>query len=731
MRLRTTTPYWCALLLILIGIQSAWAQNPRSIKFEQLDYLLPTPNNYRAASGAPGHEYWQQRADYKIEVTLDDDKQMLKAKEVITYYNQSPDPLDYLWLQLDQNRFAKNSIAFNTTAFDLNSPFSLVGWMRGQESKHGFRILAVKDAQGNALPFTINETMMRVDLPQTLAPRNGKVVFSVEWEHYIIDANKMGGRGGYEYFEKDGNYLYEISQWFPRMAVYDDVNGWQHKQFLGRGEFALTFGDYEVHITAPEDHIVASTGELQNPEQVLSNTQRQRLEQAKNAQNPVLIVTQAEAEKAEKSKAKKTKTWIYKAENVRDFAWASSRKFIWDAMQVEVEGKKIWAMSYFPKEGNPLWGDYSTHVVAHTLREYSKMTFAYPYPVAISVHGPVFGMEYPMICFNGGRPEPDGTVPDRTRNAMVSVIIHEVGHNYFPMIVNSDERQWSWMDEGLNSFLQYVAEQEIPNQPWAQKDYPKGSKYPSRRGPAKNIVDYMRADPAVLEPIMTNSEQIMQFGNNAYGKPATALNILRETVMGRDLFDHAFKVYSNRWMFKHPMPADFFRTMEDASAVDLDWFWRGWFFGTEPCDISLDEVEQYFISSQKPENANGFTAQTIDPARLDEVFARMEVSAQERRTIGEGKYLYLLRLSNPGGLIMPLIVGVEYQDGTQDLHRFAAEIWRMNPEKISRLIVTDKPVKSFLVDPLEETADINIDNNIFPRQGASPSRFEQFKNRQN
>lgn len=712
-------------------------------KFEQLEQLLPTPNNFRTADGSPGHEYWQQKADYKINVTLDDSKQWIKGSETITYYNNSPNELRYLWLQLDQNMFAKESNTYRTNTFDLeNDTRSLMGWVAGVNSNHGFKISNVVDSKGKPLNYVENFTMMRIDLPEPLK-KGQKFTFSLDWNFFVIDAEKMGGRSGYEFFPEDGNYLYEIAQWFPRMCVYSDVYGWQHKQFLGRGEFALVFGDYEVNIDVPADHIVAATGELQNPKEVLTPTQIQRLEKAKNAQAPVLIVTPEEAIKNEKSKASNRKIWKFKAENVRDFAWASSRKFIWDAFQVPNGSKKVWAMSFYPKEGNPLWGEKSTWTVAHTLNTYTKYTFEYPYPVAISVHGPVFGMEYPMICFNGGRPIPlpakanseeiekNKQANERTKYAMVSVIIHEVGHNYFPMIVNSDERQWSWMDEGMNSFLQYRAEQELPDAPWT-KDL-KRDPYPSRRGPAANIVSYMKSAPDTQVPIMTNSEQIKQFGNNAYGKPATALNILRETVMGKDLFDFAFKQYANKWKFKHPEPADFFRTMEDASGIDLDWFWRGWFYTVDYYEPSLEAVTLFKIlnKGQNLPTASVFPSKELKIAtalkRMEE--AGVKMTEAEKRMLSPDKNFYVLKIKNNGELVMPLIVEINYKDGTKQVERFPAEIWRMNHKEIAKLIVTEKEVASFRLDPNLETADIEINNNTFPRT-ASSSNFEQMKSGQ-
>ncbi|MBP7644815.1 MAG: M1 family metallopeptidase, partial [Saprospiraceae bacterium] len=534
-------------------------------KFEQLGSALPTPNSYRTASGAPGHEYWQQRADYNIKVTLDDSNQSITGSETITYFNNSPDVLTYLWLQLDQNRRAKDSDSYKVSTSTVGNEMTEVqAEAMLNDFDGGHKISSITDITGKVLKYTIQKTMMRVELPAPLA-KGQSFSFAIKWSYNINDRLKIGGRSGYEYFPKDDNYLYTIAQFFPRMCVYDDVSGWQNKQFLGAGEFTLTFGNYLVEITVPEDHLVAATGELQNMPQLLTKNQLAKYNKAKTETvQPIIIATEEEAREREKTKLNGTKTWKFKADNVRDFAFASSRKFIWDAMAVVQNGKTIMAMSMYPKEGNPLWEKYSTKAVAHTLNTYSQYTFDYPYPVAWSINADKIGMEYPMICFNFGRCEEDGTYTERVKYGMISVIIHEVGHNYFPMIVNSDERQWTWMDEGLNSYLQFLSESL-----W-QRDYP------SRRGPAENIVSYMSGEQSGLTPIMTNSENIKQFGNNAYGKPATALNILRETILGRELFDYAFKEYSNRWKFKNPTPADFFRTIEDASSVDLDWFWKGW-----------------------------------------------------------------------------------------------------------------------------------------------------------
>lgn len=749
------------LLFLLLAFSSAVVAQTENINhnpFRQLYDQLPTPNVYRNAAGAPGHQYWQQRADYKINLRLDDENQRIYGDEVVTYYNNAPDALDYLWLQLDQNMRAKDSDTYKTATNSINERMSLRG-LAGLEPDFdgGFKLDYVQDANGKPLSYTVVKTMMRIDLPQPLAS-GAQVTFKIKWWYNINDRMKIGGRSGYEYFEEDDNYLYTIAQFFPRMATYTDNEGWQNKQFLGNGEFALTFGNYEVAITAPADHLIAATGVLQNPKEVLTKEQQSRFEQARKERvQPVIIATQAEAEEREKTKESKTKTWRFKADNVRDFGFASSRKFIWDAMGVEQEdGSVVMAMSMYPKEGNPLWEQYSTKAVAHTLRWYTHYTFNYPYPVAWSIHADAIGMEYPMICFNFGRPEKDGTYSDRVKYGMIGVIIHEVGHNYFPMIVNSDERQWTWMDEGLNTFLQYLTEQQ-----WERN-------YPSRRGPADQIVNYMKGDKKFISPIMTNSESIWQFGNNAYGKPATALNILRETVMGRELFDHAFKAYANRWKFKHPAPADFFRTMEDASGVDLDWFWRGWFFTTDHVDIAIKEVKPYRINTKDPMKENMMakanqekaprnissirneaieqTYDEQDPSLRDfytdydplattvideEEYERYlkGLSDEEKAVLSANKYYYEIAFENIGGLVMPVIVEFTFADGTTKVEHIPAEIWRKDYKNVTKVFVVEKEVTQITLDPFLETADTDRGNNYFPSQ-QEMSRFELFQQRQ-
>ncbi len=732
-----------ALLITQLTFAQEWGR-----KFEQLGTMLPTPNEYRTASGAPGGAYWQQRADYVINVELDDNNQTIKGFESITYFNQSPDPLNYIWVQLDQNMRAKDSESplVRTSSIRGDSiPAYFVAMGNNEVTGYdgGFKIIAVKDAGGNDMNYTINHTMMRIDLANVLKPGE-KIVFSVDWWYNINNRMLDHGRGGLEYFEKDGNYLYTMAQWFPRMAVYSDFHGWQNKQFLGRGEFALAFGNYDVKITVPSDHIIGATGTLQNPEEVLTSTEIKRFEQAKKSfTEPVIIVTQEEAVKKESAPVTTKATWHFKAENVRDFAFASSRKFIWDAMAVKVGDLTPLAMSYYPKEGNPLWEKESTIAVKNTLETYSKYTIDYPYPKAISVHAASIGMEYPMICFNFGRPDEDGTYSESTRNRMVMVVIHEVGHNFFPMIINSDERQWTWMDEGLNTFLQFRTEQE------------KYENYPSRRGPAKNIVGYMKGDKNNIRPIMTNSEQLKQFGNNAYAKPATAMNILRETVMGNELFDKAFKTYAERWAFKHPEPADFFRTMEDASGVDLDWFWRGWFFGTDHVDLTVENVKWYKVrDTENTLEGRAQKGQIKNPANVDEDgnfsdfsngFELITITDTNPRFYGEfkstvddeairaklsGKNMYEVTLRNSGGLVTPIIIEWTFKDGSKETEKIPAEIWRYNEERITKVFTKDQEVTNITIDPLLETADVNTDDNYFPKR-ESESKFDKFKEGKN
>ena len=757
-------------LTVLTVVAQDIRNNPGSNhgnKFEQLGTILPTPNEYRTASGAPGTKYWQQRADYDIKATLDEKNLMLHGAETITYFNNSPDVLTYIWLQLDENEHSttKNAGYPDGSSMGRGMSPAMIDKLEEEKSDNGLgvNILKITDLLGAKLKYTVNKTMMRVELPTALKPGQ-KFAFKVDWNYKITDRLTVAGRGGFEFFPEYGNHLFTMAQWYPRLAVYSDFQGWQHHQFTGRGEFALTFGNYKVAITVPSDHVVMATGACQNYPAVLSPAQLARWNKAQTSSEPVEVVTLEEAKKAEKTKATTQKTWVFNAENVRDFAFGSSRKFIWDALAANVEGKKVMCMSAYGKEAYGLYRPYSSKAVAHTIKTYSKFTIPYPYPVAQSIEASN-GMEYPMICFNYGRTEKDGTYTEATKNGMLGVIIHEVGHNFFPMIVNSDERQWSWMDEGLNTYVEYLTEELYDN------------KFPSRRGPAFAIADYMKLPKDQLEPIMTNSENIIQFGPNAYAKPATGLNILRETIMGRDLFDYSFKEYSRRWAFKHPTPADLFRTIEDASAEDLDWFWRGWFYSIDPVDIAIDTVKHAVYDAaiavpaartmgprglSKPEvnnfediskirnrNDKSIVFLTDVDTTLRDFYWRydrglepydsvtkqpaMAMPAAEGLTDAEkAKYasanLYEVSFLNKGGLVMPIILEFTFEDGTKETQRLPAQIWRKNENKVTKVFLTSKKAVSIQLDPMRETADIDESNNKWPNVSA-PSKFALFKSK--
>jgi hypothetical protein len=769
----------CVCLLCMCATGQDIRNNPNSNhgnRFEQLGTILPTPNEYRTASGAPGPKYWQQRCDYDITCELDEVNRRLSGKENLTYFNNSPDVLTYLWLQLDENEHStvnnsgyetSNTMPTSVTPADIDR----LSGKPASDKEHGFNIVRVADAGGILLKYTINKTMMRLELPMPLKPGQ-QFKFRVDWNYFIANRMTMGGRGGYENFTDENNDIFTMTQWYPRLCVYSDFQGWQNHQFAGSGEFALTFGNFKVAMTVPADHVVMSTGQGQNYAQILSAKEMARWGAAQTAKDVVEIVTLDEATTKEKTKAKEKKTWIFKADMVRDFAWGSSRKFIWDAMPTMVEGKKVMCMSAYGKEAYALYRKFSTKAVAHTIKSYSKFTIPYPYPVAQSLEA-ANGMEYPMICFNYGRCEKDSegkysansTYSEGTKYGMLGVVIHEVGHNFFPMIVNSDERQWSWMDEGLNTFVQYLSEELWDN------------KYPSNRGPAYKIVDYMKLPKEQLEPIMTNSENIVQFGPNAYSKPATGLNILRETLMGRDLFDYAFKEYARRWAFKHPTPADLFRTMEDASGEDLDWFWRGWFYNIDPVDISLDTVKWSALTTElpaAPAQRAAYTQAVPKPmsiafddvskirnredkkivfatdadeslrdfywryvrgqAKVDETpfsitppVVRDTFTEAERYAIAGKKNMYELTFSNKGGLVMPIIVEWTFEDGTKEVDRIAVQVWRKNENKVVKTFMKDKKVVSIKLDPMRETADINEGNNVWPVSTATPSKFQLYK----
>ncbi len=698
------------ILTVLFISTSVFAQNTQKKtkeghtnqnKFRQLKQELPTPNSQHTASGAPGKKYTQQKVDYTMDIALNDDKQSITGSETITYHNNSEDELAYLWVQLDQNVRAADSKSPDVSSGKIQKKLSKRRFDRSfpeETFDGGFKITSVTNTDGSNLSHTINRTMMRINLTQPLA--SGETFkFNISWWYNINNHRTLGGRSGFEHFPKDGNNNYVIAQFYPRMCVYDNVEGWQNDQFWGRSEFALEFGDFNVNITVPADHMLGATGVLQNKKEVFTKTELKRIEKArKTFDNPVIIRTQKEATKIEQGRSNKTKTWKFIATNVRDYAFATSRKFIFDAMAVKINGKTVMAESLYSKEANPLYGEHSTRAVAQTLKTYSKYTFDYPYHKAISVDGQM-GMEYPQICFNPGRPNADGTYSDRVKYRMIKVTIHEVGHNFFPMIVNSDERQWTWMDEGLNSYMEMLAE----------LDYDKN--FPITRGYPKNIVKYMAGDQSKIAPIMSKGDHVYEFGNNAYGKPATALWILRETIMGHELFDHAFATYSKRWKFKHPTPADFFRSMEDASAMDLDWFWRGWFYSTDVTDIGVKGVKKFYTKKNDDGSVN-FNEDTSKGLGYSKK---------------HNKYHYEITYNKPGGLVMPIIVQFTYKDGTKQRKTYPAQIWRLNDKEISKVFSSDKELESIAIDPDLETADVDTSNNSWPKK--TVNKFDKFKNK--
>ncbi|WP_165730212.1 M1 family metallopeptidase [Polaribacter sp. 20A6] len=671
-------------------------------KFKQLKDELATPNSQRTASGAPGVNYTQQKVDYVMDIVLDDENEKIIGNETITYHNNSKDELEYLWVQLDQNVRAKdskspdiqpNKISKSITKSTFESTYN------SEPFDGGFKVTSVTNTDGSNLSHTINQTMMRINLVKPLA--SGETFsFKIDWWYNINNHRTQGGRSGFEHFTENDNNNYVIAQFYPRLCVYDNVEGWQNGQFWGRSEFALEFGDFTVNITTPKDHMLGATGVLQNESDVFTKTELKRFAKAKQTfDKPIVIRTQKEATKIEKSKSKETKTWKFVAKNVRDYAFASSRKFIWDAMAVDINGKTVMAHSLYSKEANPLYGDHSTKAVAQTLKTYSNYTFDYPYHKAISVDGQM-GMEYPQICFNPGRPDlADGGYSDRVKYRMIKVTIHEVGHNFFPMIVNSDERQWTWMDEGLNSYMEMLAELAY------DKDFPIVRGYP------KNIVKYMAGDQSKIAPIMSKGDHVYEFGNNAYGKPATALWILRETIMGHELFDHAFKTYSKRWMFKHPTPADFFRTMKDASGVDLDWFWRGWFYTTDVTDIGIKGVKK-FHTKENEDNVD-----FIEDTTTGLAFGNAKSK--------DSKFHYEITYNKPGGLVMPIIVEFTYKDSTTERKVYPAQIWRLNDKEITKVFSTTKEVTKITIDPDLETADVDTSNNSWPKE--TNNKFDKFK----
>ena len=644
----------------------------------------PDPNDQRNAAGSPGPEYWQQQVDYVIETALDTTNHTVSGSERIIYHNNSPDELRYFWVQLDQNvRSLDHSRSYRTQGAlpeEISPQFrQFVGIGNFDGGYTISRVQLVEDGDLMDADYRINDTVMKINLPEPLQPGEQKEI-EIDWSYPVPD----NGRGAKE-LVSDG-WLYEIAQWFPRMSVYDDVNGWQTDQFLGRGEFYLNFGNYDVKITVPANHIVNATGVLQNPDEVLTETQQERIEQALQSEEPLFIIRPDEVmTPGSRPTQSGTLTWHFKAENVRDFAWVSSKTYVWDAagFKYRPNQEPIHVYSYYPRDAMPLWDKVSTRATIQTLKTYGRMAFEYPYPKVTNVHGPVFGMEYPMVAFCGARPQPDGTYSDGLERALIGVTIHEVGHNWFPMIVASDERKWTWMDEGLNTFLQYYGEQDYATtfqntDIWTQTT---DGTYPSRRGPAPLIVDYMRNPNQV--PIMTQSDLIQNnFGNNGYAKPAAGLLMLRENIVGEEAFDEAFREYSEKWMFKHPQPADFFRTIEEGTGEYLPWFWRGWFYTNWSTDQALANV-----TVQAADSLTGNTDM--------------------------GQYYYRVKVENEGRLMMPVELEVTYDDGTTERFDMPVDVWRGNELEYTKGFFSNKKITKVELDPDEVFADVDRENNVW------------------
>ena len=529
--------------------------------FRPLDW--PAPNAIRTGAGAPGRGYWQQRVDYLIRASLDTVAQRVSGEERITYYNRSPDTLRYLWLQLDQNLFRSSSRG--ARLFDQDSRFGTKGAEGGvtltKVLAPGHPAAGGRPAQPAArLKYHVNGTLMRVDLPRPLPP-GGRQLLDIGWSFpFGPNSNRMG----LELI--DSSYVYEVAQWYPRLAVYDDVRGWNTEQYLGQGEFYLEYGSFDVSLTLPANMLVAATGTLQNPAQVLTPAQRTRLSRARSSDSTVVIRGKDEVgDPASRPLSRSgTLTWRFTADSVRDFAWAAARHFIWDA--AGANGGKTLAMSFYPPSAEPVWNQ-STQYVRFAVENYSSW-LPYPYPVAINVNGIEGGMEYPMIVFCHNRT--DGP-------ALFSVTDHEIGHTWFPMIVGNNERLYAWMDEGFNTFMNYYN--------W-EKKYP--GTY-NRRGNPTIYIPFALSGRE--EPVMTPADRIRgSLSVTAYTKPGLALILLRDRIIGPARFDAAFREYIRRWAYKHPTPADFFRTIEDGVGEDLSWFWRSWFHTTDRLDQAVDSV---------------------------------------------------------------------------------------------------------------------------------------------
>jgi Peptidase family M1 domain len=634
-----------SLILSLAIAPVLFAQsNPKT--FAPMNW--PTPNAYRSADGRPGPRYWQQRADYDIKASLDTAESEVTGTETITYTNNSPEDLTHLWLQLDQNLFKDGSRG----NYEYDSP--RVRW-RGAFRNGGDELSSVVVMQNGVKEqahFTIDDTRMLIDLANPLPAGGGKVQIRISWSFFVpkYGSDRMGR------FESAGGTVYEIAQWYPRMYVFDDVHGWNPLPYLGEGEFYLEYGNFNVEITVPRDYLVVGTGVLQNPGQVLTATERERLEKARKSDETVHVVAEDEVGKAETRPAGKGDlTWKFHADSVRDFSWAASKSFIWDASHWD----DVLLMAVYPEEGigsdagsgTEGWED-AVQMMRHTFKYYSTNYFHFPYPTAVNVAGIVGGMEYPMIVFCSVRAR---------GQSLYSVTDHEFGHGWFPMVVGSDERRHAWMDEGFNTFINY----------YSNKDFYGDSAVQSRSMQADTIARWMQTSWND-QPIDTRADQVLpsNLGFLEYRKPGFGLRLLREFVIGPERFDPAFRAYISRWAFKHPQPSDFFRTIEDYTGEDLSWFWHGWFYTTHVLDQGIDSV--------------------VYDSTVTWVY-----------------------ISNDRGLVMPTEIEATFADGQTSDYKLPVEVW-FNGNKYKFPIYDNRKVDRIVLDPKHELPDVNRKNNSWP-----------------
>ena len=599
---------------------------------------LPAPNRVRGPSGAPGPDYWQQRADYVIRATLDTAGPILRGTERIHYENHSPDTLRFVWVQIEQNIFAPNSITYVLNQPPLHFAGGAVFDFTGKGFIGGITIERFRSA-GRELERTEYGTMMRVDLPRPLAPK-GTIDFDVAW-HFPVPPYG-GGRMG-----RIGTRLYEMGQWYPRMVVYDDVHGWNPLPYIGAGEFYLEYGDFDVTLTLPAGFVVAATGTVQNPLAVWTPATRARLTRARRSAERVQIITKDEAVASGAARRAGTKTWHLAARRVRDFAWAASPDYRWDASS----WNGILIQTFYRPSATP-WEE-ANRMAWFTIKHFSETWGMYPWPHATTVEGLVEGMEYPMLTF----------VPSiEKREDQYWVLTHEFGHEWFPMMVGSDERRYPWMDEGFNSFIDYGS----------AEGYFKGTAYGDTVRRELLTAYGVSAVPGSEQPLIANPVESRDLAWTAYQKPALMLTVLRDAVLGKETFERALREYVRRWTFKHPQPADFFRTIENVSGRNLDWFWRAWVYTTARLDQAVDSV-------------------------------------------GTARDTTFVFLSNRGQMVLPVTLELRYADGSSERRELPIEMWNLGSRFTSRIRTGGKTIAGVVVDPQAMYPDVDRANNRWPR----------------